>query len=153
ALGPEGLVVAGRVRTPQIVVEDALELRGARERDQLARVFEADAIDELAEHRAWQLAYRLDQPGAFEDARQQLGRGRNLMAAERFHPVLLARSLARRRPSTHLEPSAQHFLPVDFSAVYVVFMWLVGGRRNESSRLGARPMTPPSSSDTKFAGS
>ena len=71
-LRPKRLVAAGPLGPPQIVVEDALELRRGRQRDQLARVFEPDPIDELAEHRARQLAHGRDQPRAFEDAQEQL---------------------------------------------------------------------------------
>ena len=52
---------------------------------------------------------------------------------------------ASDRPTTHLGASAKHFLPVDFPAVYVVSVWLV--------EAGEKAMTPPSSADTKFAGS
>ena len=44
----------GPLGAPRIVIEDAFELCRGRERDELARVFEADAIDELAENRARQ---------------------------------------------------------------------------------------------------
>ena len=71
-LRPKRLVAAGPIGAPQIVVEHALELRRGRERDQLARVFEPDPIDELAEHRPRQLANGRDQPGAFENAQEQL---------------------------------------------------------------------------------
>ena len=77
-LRPKRLVPTGPLGAPQIVVEDAFELRRARERDQLARVFEPDPIDELPEHRPRQLANRRDQPGAFENPQEQLRRGRNV---------------------------------------------------------------------------
>ena len=66
-LRPERFVAGRSIGAPEIVVKDAFELRRRRERDQLAGVFEADALDQLAEHGRRQLAYGCDEAGPFED--------------------------------------------------------------------------------------
>ena len=85
ALRLKRFVAARPIGAPQIVVEHALELGRGRQRDQLARVFEPDPIDQLPEHCPRQLANGGDQPGAFENAQEQLRRRRNVGAAERCH--------------------------------------------------------------------
>jgi hypothetical protein len=67
----EARVVPHRVLAPQILVEHALELRGRRQRDQLASALEPERVDELSEHRGRQLAHGGDEPRIFEHVTEE----------------------------------------------------------------------------------
>jgi hypothetical protein len=79
ALRVEALLGVRSVAAPQVLIEHGLQLLGAGERDQLARILEPDPIDQTRECTGGQLAHRRHQLRSIQDVTEQLtGRGRDI---------------------------------------------------------------------------
>ena len=82
AIRVEGLVLARSPGAPQIVVEDAPELVGGGEGDDLAAIFQPDVVDESAQGARGQGLDRRHQVGLVENARKERARSGRRDACE-----------------------------------------------------------------------